>query len=683
MKPLAEPLRSRQVLTGRSLYLFLAILLACSGITVFLSSAIAQVSDLFPGALPDQWYPVTANVLLVYAIVPAVLVAAIVLLLAPGFALALAFCRPRDTVDVVLMTYLVSAVLHLLTFSAIKFIVTEPPGVTFRNIIIATNLLAWLALYLRVRAGKAVFPFRTPKDIRRSVLLAGTLLVTLYLLYPFIFWQDFNPDGLEILTMGRSLALHILPRLPTGEVPGLGVGMITAAYPVHWFVALFGPVEPAARLPLLLYCPLLLAGMYGLIELGSARSLRLSEDIVVVIGLSVVIAAMVFNDAYHAYAVDIASPANIDLLAMSLMVAAAYFLWAGRPGWFLLFALFCYFTRPTGLLFLLLLGIGIIISDTPGKRSLLRITGVAIAGCLLLGYSYNQAFEPSAMGNIADRLRFLRFDDYGRLLFLLVPAGILPPVALFLRRSHDFISRSLTVITLGYFAFFYLVAFVVLHHFLPAMVLPVIVFWRVALRGSWQPVLTGTAAAAAVVALVAVQPRCYLVDRTIRNIGQATDYSIGNYHGRYAEYREAFDQKNLLDSLFPPWYQVEDPATELIGSAWLLVHYATQSSAPGTNYVVRRSGEPAPPGFTRIADNGTGAVYVKDMGRWQQDRHSPPRTDCRSPILEIPKETIYRRFGEPAGSYSVDMQQVVKRIRRFVMRAIGMENRSGPSGGES
>jgi hypothetical protein len=267
----------------------------------------------------------------------------------------------------------------------------------------------------------------------------------------------------------------------------------------------------------------------------------------------------------------------------------------------------------------------------------------------------------------------LQFNDYGRLLFLLVPAGILPPVALFLLRSHDYISRSLTVITLGYFTFFYIVAFVVLHHFLPAMVLPVIVFWRVVLRGSWKPFLVGTAAVAAVAALVTVQPRCYLIDRTMRNIGRVTDYGIGSYYGRYAEYREAFDQKNLLDSLFPPWHKVEDPATELIGSPWLLVHYAAKGSAPDINYVVRRSVEPEPPGFTRIADNGAGAVYVKDTARWQQDRNSPPRTDCRSPVLEIPKETVYRRFGEPAGNYTVDMKWVVRRIKQFLIRTIGLD----------
>lgn len=371
---------------------------------------------------------------------------------------------------------------------------------------------------------------------------------------------------------------------------------------------------------------------------------------------------MVFNDAYHAYAVDIASPANIDLLAVSGMLASACFLWSGRTGWFLAAALFTYFTRPTGLMFLLLLGIGIAVADRRDRGARIWVTAVAVTAVIVLAAVYNLVLDPSGMGNIADRLKMLRFDDYGRLLFLVVPAGILTPIALFMLPAHDAISRSLTLVTLGYFAFFYVVAFVVLHHFTPAMVLPLVVFWRVVLRGSCRPVVTGATAAAAAVALVMVQPRCYLIDRTMRTIGHTARYEIGNYDGSYVRYREAFEQKGLFDSLFRPWYQVENPSAELIGSAWLLVHYSARGDTPAINYIVRSAREPAPAGFTRVADNGTGAVYVKDAGRWERDRYSPPRTDCRSPSLEIPKETIHERWGAPAGNYTVDLQWKLQRV---------------------
>ncbi len=645
----------------RFLYAYLAILSICAGIIVFLSGTIGHVNDLFPGPLPDQWYPMTEHVVLLYGIAPLVIFAAIVLFMAPGFSLALAFGKPRNTVEAVLMSFLVSVALHILASSMVKLAYDGIGDSPFRDAIIGTTLVAWAILAARVVSGTVILPFFIGKDYRRLAWLVGASLLTLYLLYPFIFWQDFNPDGLELLTMGRSLDLFLLPRLPTGAPPGLGVGMIAATYPVHWFISLFGPIEVAARLPLLLYGPLILAGLYGLIEWRSSRSLSISEDFAVALGLSVVIAAMVFNDAYYAYAVDIASPANIDLLAVSGMLAAAYFLWAKKPGWCVGFAMLAYFTRPTGLLFLVLLGAGIAVSTSRHKGIRLRTVAIALAGCIVLAVLYNELLSPSNMGNILSRLRLLRIDDYGRLLFLLIPAGIIPPFALFYTRAHDSLSRSLTVITAGYLAFFYVVAFVALHHFTPVMILPLAVFWRVVARSPSRPIIIGATVVAAAVALALVQPRCYMVDRTMRSLGHATDYKIGLYDGGYAEYREAFDQKSLLDSLFRPWHQVEDPATELVGSPWLQIRYAAQRDTSDINYIVQPLHDPDPAGFMKIADNGVGAVFVKDLDRWHRDRYTPPRTDCRSPVLELSKETLYRRWGEPAHNYSIDMRSILQR----------------------
>jgi hypothetical protein len=659
-------IRHPPLVSPRFLVLLLAILSVCAGLVVILPATVGQVNDLFPGPLPDHWYPVTQDAFLVYGVTPVVILASIVLLLAPGFFVAVALGKPRDTIELVLMTILLSVVLHFFTFSVIKLVTAQPDQSTYRGAIIGTSLVAWAILTARVLGGSVLLPIATPEDRRRLVWLGAVSLITLYLLFPFIFWQDFNPDGLEILTMGRSLDLHLIPRLPTGAPPGLGVGMIAATYPVHWFISLFGPSEAAARLPLLLYVPLLLAGLLGLIEWKSTRSLRRSEEFAVVLGLSVVIAAMALNDAYHAYAVDIASPANIDLLAVAGMVAATYFVWAGRPGWFLAFATFTFLTRPTGLMFLGLLGIGIAVSVARDKGARLRIVGLALIGCILITIAYNQALDPSNMGNIMSRLRFLRFDDFGRVLFMFIPAGILPPFALFLVRDHDSISRTLTLITFGYLAFFYVVAFVALHHFTPVMVLPLVVFWRVVVRGPWRPVLVGATVVAAAVALALVQPRCYMIDRTMRTLGHATDYKIGQYDGEYAEYREAFEQKGLLDSLFRPWHQVEDPSTEFFGSSWLHIRYAAQPTTTDINYVVQPLDDPEPTGFTTIAANDIGAVFVKDLDRWHRDQRTPPRTDCRSPVLELPTETLYRRWGEPAHNYSVDMRHILQRVIALV-----------------
>ncbi|MEP7348301.1 MAG: hypothetical protein ABI877_23750, partial [Gemmatimonadaceae bacterium] len=64
----------------------------------------------------------------------------------------------------------------------------------------------------------------------RTALVFGFLIFVTAILLPRLVWQDLNPDGTELLTMGRSLASHAFARLPTGEIPGISLGMVTIAY---------------------------------------------------------------------------------------------------------------------------------------------------------------------------------------------------------------------------------------------------------------------------------------------------------------------------------------------------------------------------------------------------------------------------------------------------------------------
>ena len=63
-------------------------------------------------------------------------------------------------------------------------------------------------------------------------------------------------------------------------------------------------------------------------------------------------------------------------------------------------------------------------------------------------------------------------------------------------------------------------------------------------------------------------------------------------------------------------------------------------------------------GFTGIAESPTGAVYVKDLERWRRDRYRELRTDYRSVVYEIPRETLFRHLGAPAGNYTINLKSV-------------------------
>jgi hypothetical protein len=270
---------------------------------------------------------------------------------------------------------------------------------------------------------------------------------------------------------------------------------------------------------------------------------------------------------------------------------------------------------------------------------------------------------------IARRLRFLRFDDVSRFLWVIVPAGILPAASFFSYRALDESARILLLVGIAYFAFFYVLAFTALHHFAPVMVIPVVLFWRLRLqrerRGAW----VAASALAALTAMVLSLPASFAVDRKMRELGRSTEYRVGDYAGDFDEYRVAYRHKDILNELFRPVWQVEDPSTEMVGSPWVQIHYAASSGWPAgsINYLVIPAVADPPSGFTSIASDTAVALYVRDTARWRRDAHTPPGTDFRSPIYRVPKETLFPIWGIAAGTYGLDLREVLPRslLRRI------------------
>ena len=632
---------------------------------------LAKVAALFPDTLPDNPYFVPQHAFLLYVLTPLLLLAALVVLVAPGIFLVMAGGRTRDVAPLFLKGVLVAFVLNIVAFGLLKLLPGPPGAAVHTGLLFVLNIAAWGALWLRHGRGTETANPPAPGAAWRWAWAALIPVLAAVLLLPVLFWQDLNPDGLEALTGGRSLAWFVLPRFPDGETPGLNLGMITSSYPIHWFIALFGMDDASGRLPMLLYAPMIWMGLVALIEVRAPRRLTAAEDFALVAGLAVFIAAIGFNDTYHAYSTDIASPANIDLLAMAGMLAMLYFFWNREWGWFLFAAMFTHVTRPTGLMLLGLLGIAVFLLD---RDSLVRRLGVI---ALAIGFMlfWTVAFEKgvpriadividSGAGEVAGRFRYLRFGHLQRLLWVIIPAGIVPVLALPMFRKQDAISRSLVLMTTLYFLFFFVIAFTALHHFAPAMLFPIVVFWRLALKSPATGRRAAVVTAAAAVALVLSLPRSMALDRTMRPIGQATVWNVGDYGGSYEAYRLAYDHKGLLLELFPPFWEVPDPAAEFIGSPWLQIRYSRHGPVgPETNYAVQPVADPAPAGFTRLAADSVAALYVRDLDRWRADRYQARDTEWQSPALRVRREVLFWMLGVEAGTYDIDVRRVLERVR--------------------
>jgi hypothetical protein len=265
---------------------------------------------------------------------------------------------------------------------------------------------------------------------------------------------------------------------------------------------------------------------------------------------------------------------------------------------------------------------------------------------------------------VAGRFRYLRFDDIQRVLWVVIPAGILPVLALPQLRRQDAIARVLAVMAVLYFALFYIIAFTALHHFAPVSLLLIVIFWRLALKSPATARRTGVTVAAAAVALWLSLPRSLALDRTMRPIGAATVWNEGDYNGSYDEYRLAYDHKGLLLELFKPFWEVADPAAEFVGSPWLQIRYSRHGAIlPETNYVVQPLSDPAPAGFTRLAADSTAALWVRDLDRWRADRFRPRDTEWQSPALRVRRETLFWMLGVEAGTFDLDMRRLLARLR--------------------
>jgi hypothetical protein len=487
-------------------------------------------------------------------------------------------------------------------------------------------------------------------------------------LIPTIFWQDLSADGFEALEIGRSLSWTIFPRFLTQSgLVGLGIGMVPMAYPVHWFIMVFGPIEAAARLPLVLLLPVLFAALLALIEFRSPRRLGGLEDAVVVVALAVFVVTMGYSASYDPYFADLSSPAAFEALTITVMVAAAYFFWSEQPWWFVGAAVLSYLARPTGLLFILLFGVGVFVVAPERRRQAVALVTATIGlwGIVYLGWeillpSFEDARVGYAASSIVERFHYLRFDDWRRVLYGVVPGGIIPAVALVGVRWQDRIARSLTLAVLGYFLVFYVPAFTSLHHFVPVMILPIAVFWRIVLQRPQHRWLVGAALVAGAAALVMSLPRHFEIDRTMRRIGNATVYRIGEYGSPdNHKHRESYTGQKLLRQLFAAGWDVADPSTELVGGLQL-IYYATQPLKPGTvtNYVVQLKSEPPPARFSKLGEDETAAIYIRDVDRWERDRFQPLRTDYRSRLYEIPRETLSPLWGVPAKNYTINLGTV-------------------------
>lgn len=614
---------------------------------------------------------------------PLLVMASLLLFLAPGILWARAFARGGGLAVLAVRAFVAALVAAVAGTLLAHAVLPEPlPAGGFLAVHALLTAGAAALLLVRAHRGAAGGPALEAGDGRRLAALAGLVLVLCVVLIPKLFWEDFTGDGYEAFEFGRSLARHPLPfwKLSHG-VYGFFLNFSLFAYVNHFFLQLVGPEELAARLPILLYLAATACGVVALAEAGRRERLGPAAEAVLGLGLATLAVVVCANISYDPWFADVAEPAATDLLGVACFLAAVAGLWRREPWLWATGALLATLCSPFAVALLGLLGLGSL-ALRPGER--LRTLGwLALAAAPILAVTalYELYYLPRVLaqqsvelsvGGLLEKYRHLRVQDLSRLAFLVFPSGIVPALALLWWPAQDRRARLLALVTLSYFAMIYVRAYAAPHQYIPVFVLPLAVFWRVYLgrTAATRRWLLPAAAAGAVVALALSLPRHGGVDGQVRRVGSAVDFRIGDYQEGYLE---AMDHALVLKQAFTPTYGIADPSAEWGVSPYPLLYYALGPGArPGPkNYRVQRAQEPLPEGWTRVAEVDGAVLAVRDLALWEAHRHPGLAAPYRSPLYHVPNRLRFEHLA-PEG-YAVDVRVLGGRLKDRLLAAAGAE----------
>lgn len=613
--------------------------------------AAAPASDANAYWVPEEFQ-------LLYLAAPLVVSASFVWFLTPGL-ISAALARPRDGCEWAILAFGLSVLFAAVLPVPLKLMGAFGPGALSAAWALATA--GALALVMRSRGDAVPLLPIAAGDVPRLLAPLAAGAVAVALLVPKLFWEDFNLDGVEAFEFGRSIDLHWLPHWDLGHGTfGFYPNFFVFSYPNHWFVNLFGPIEAAARLPFILYVSLLYLAILWVVESGPARRLAGSERLVLGLGLVCFANTQVFNTSYEPFYSDIAETAATDALWMLSFVAALGALLARRTVAFFAFGFLTYAASPGGLLLLLGLGVALFVFPLPDQRGAWKKAALLLAACVAFALAHRSAMEwllPDPAVNQFSSYNLLRrlypptLFDFHRWNAMLIPTGLLPALSLALPRPRrNPLAWALSLITLGYFATIYLQAWTSLHQFTPAMVLPLLVFWRLFATNTKAPKtgwLAATALAAAACALLSL-PRHFEIHRGMRELGQATDLRIGDVDQGYPE---ALAAAAGLYMILPDDYRLCYP-DQPRGSDPAVFAYYTLLPKPGdgqVRYAILSLAEPPPPGAVRLGFAQDFAVYTFAPELLAEDRRATFPRVFQSPAYEPLFRTTIRFFERHAG----------------------------------
>jgi hypothetical protein len=564
------------------------------------ANAVMKTSDLYELSQSPNPYFQPEQAGLLYILTPLVVISSFMLFLSPGMLLSLLSGQVRKFLELPILGFGISLAVAFTLGTLVKIVFQVP---FTKNLLIplwiACAFLGWLGLGYQLKRGVPItWPSFDPNDVRRIGGISIAVFAGLAVLVPKIYWENFNLDGIEAFEFGRSLITHVLPHWEIQDgIFGFYNTFVLFAYPNHWFTALFGPLEAAARLPFFLYLFLLFCLVILLVEFTSHRQLSIMEELSIWLGMMLFTVVQTYNTNYEPFFADLAENAATDTLAVVVFLSAIYFLLDLRFYWFGIFGLMTYLASPGGLLLLGCVAGAIIISQSQEKLHMLKpVAGLLLVG-IIVSFLYEVLYNPIIVGGVNNQFsgfNMLRrfypptLTEFNRLNALVFAGGVVPVISMFLIRRDDLQQWILAITTLVYFGILYIQIWTSLHQFTLIMLLPPLVFWRYYLRmpDSGKRWILPIVTIATLTSVILSLPPHFQINQSARRFGQATDFRIGDYE---QDYETAIKAGSGFASLIPTDYRLHYPNQPWGADAPSLIYYSFQEKSPVTeiNYIIQ------------------------------------------------------------------------------------------------
>lgn len=626
--------------------------------------SIGQAASLFELADASSPYLVPRHGWLLYVRAPLTALSAFALCMAPGLLLAWTTCR-SDRIDLYLLQGFGWSLIVNSLASAVAQAATDEPitGRAFAGLLLLLTLAAAAVTWVRSDGWAHERERLRSMDPLPLLLSAGVVWFALAALAPKIYWESFNLDGHEVFETSRLLSWRPLPfwdpESGLSHFPGFTTMLF--AFPGSWFVRLFGEAEAAVRLPLFLYFAIVHAGLVEAASIGKPSSPGMMQRALLWLALLTCLVVQGYSVTYSPYNADLASLGTQDTLFVVTVLGYVTAFFRGRMIALALWQAGMYFCWPTGALVPLMLSAATLLAwrRRPWRRigwSLAVLAGVAAVTSL--APAWLRALDLPAPGGehgwralVEERVhvhqvgawlqgRFL-WDPIHlqRWLWILLPSGVLPFFSLFWIKRQDELTRTLALLTGFCFLFFYVQVFVHIHYFVPAMILPLAVYWRVAPK---TKALYAATALGALAALWLSLPENAKIVTEVQELGSAIESRLEGYdRGRQAVYAQCM----LFGEAIGSGWEEGVPEQRFGIGYEIWAFYAHRRRKPGVsiNYVLQRSAEPPPEDAELLARRDGVSLYVYDRQTLEKHRRLQPPYPPGSRYYRAPRWTMLKK----------------------------------------